>query len=127
MVKEEDLIRRRARVLNWVNCQDDDSDVLKIIDKLYKANQNKVTVPKYMLDFIDVMLIGAGKYKSDNWLQPDGTGTSHDKMHNSMFHHLADSYCHIRQDHETGLDPLLHLVARALMVYTRRRLGIKEQ
>lgn len=78
------------------------------------------------LDFLKVLEFGAKKHGNYNWLDSKGTKSSHKDMHASMFRHLADSSAGIREDAETGLDPLLHLASRALMMYTRLKRGISE-
>lgn len=85
-----------------------------------------LTVPTEMLEFLDIMEPGAIKHGADSWLNPDGPKSSHKEMHDSMFHHLADSYADIRQDHDSGMDPLLHLACRALMTYTRKKKGVDD-
>jgi len=77
------------------------------------------------LDFMRVVEMGAAKYDADGWLEPDGAKTSHKDMHASMFRHLACSSSGIREDDESGLDHLLHLATRALMMYTRHKRGIR--
>ncbi len=84
----------------------------------------QLDVPAEMMDFIKVMEKGAEKYEANNWLLPNGHCASHRDMHASMFRHLADSHAGNRTDADSGLDPLLHLAARALMVYTRYKKGI---
>ena len=79
-----------------------------------------------MFDFVNVMIHGAEKYEPNNWLKPDGMCSSHKDMHASMFRHAAESYCHLREDHDSGLDPLLHLATRALMMYTRQQRNLSE-
>lgn len=76
------------------------------------------------LDFMEVLEMGAAKYKPNGWLDADGNGTSHKEMHASMFRHLASSSAGIINDGESGLDHLLHVATRALMLYTRRKRGI---
>ena len=76
-------------------------------------------------DFIKVLEFGAEKHGKSNWLDPNGKKSSFVQMHNSMFHHLSESFSGHRIDLESGLDPLLHLACRALMLYTRLQLGIK--
>lgn len=80
---------------------------------------------KEFYDFYKVIEMGAKKYEADGWLDPDGKGTSHKQMHDSMFHHLAQSYSKIRNDDESGLDHLLHVATRAMMLYCRLRRDIK--
>lgn len=77
-----------------------------------------------MFDFLKVVSVGAKKYSMNNWLEPSGKRSSEKDMHDSMFHHLAESFAGQRQDRDSGLDPLLHLATRALMLYTRRQRGI---
>lgn len=78
------------------------------------------------LDFLKVLEFGGQKHGNYNWLQPEGKKSSHDDMHASMFRHLAESSAGHRADAETGLDPLLHLASRALMMYTRIKRGVGE-
>jgi hypothetical protein len=80
---------------------------------------------KEFYDFYKVIEMGAKKYDADGWLAPDGKGTSHKQMHDSMFHHLAKSYSGVRLDDESQLDHLLHVATRAMMLYTRLRREIK--
>jgi hypothetical protein len=79
-----------------------------------------------MFDFFKIIAMGAKKYKMNNWLEEAGTKSSEKDMHASMFRHLAESSADYwpKADHESGLDPLLHLACRALMLYTRRQRGI---
>lgn len=87
-------------------------------------------------DFLQVLEFGAKKHGELNWLEPGGKKSSFNDMHASMFRHLAESQSQQtlghtsscccgnvsflgRGDKESGLDPLLHLAARALMMYTR--------
>lgn len=79
------------------------------------------------LDFLKVLEFGARKHGDSNWLEPNGRKCSHKEMHASMFRHLADSSSGALEDHETGFDPLLHLAARAMMMYARRRRGIRHK
>lgn len=78
-----------------------------------------------MMDFVHILEMGAEKYEAHGWLMPDGACTSHKEMFSSMFRHLAEANCGITQDHESRLDPLLHLATRALMMYTRRQRSIQ--
>ena len=78
-------------------------------------------------DDIDLVLeMGAKKHGAVNWLQPDGKKSSMQDMHMSMIRHLTQSYLGIRKDEESGLDHLLHLACRALMMYTLLKRGIRE-
>lgn len=91
---------------------------------------SKYSVPdKIATEFLEyiteVMEFGAKKHGDNNWTQEDGKKSSHEQMHNSMFHHLADSYADYREDAETGLDPLQHLATRALMSLWRKKRGFE--
>lgn len=79
------------------------------------------------VDYLEVVAFGAKKYDNKNWLEPDGQKSSFKDMHASMFRHLAESMAGHRADKETGLDPLLHLATRALMMYTRLKRGIRHK
>lgn len=83
-------------------------------------------VPLEMLDFLEVVAIGAKKYAMNNWLQPDGKRSTEKDMHDSMGHHWAQSLVEGpgSKDKDSQLDPLLHLACRAMMLYTRRKRGI---
>lgn len=97
-------------------------------DRVFEAAwDNGVDVPAEMFDFIDVMVYSArtGKYPANNWLKPDGINSDYKSMHASMFRHAAESSCGNRKDDQTGLDPLLHLACRALMMHTRLKRGLK--
>lgn len=86
------------------------------------ADQEKMLPEFYHI--IKVLDFGAEKHGSNNWLEENGKKSSLRAMHNSMAHHLLDSRAGVRQDHESGLDPLLHLALRALMCYTRIQRGL---
>lgn len=88
-------------------------------------------VPEFF-DFLKVVAMGAKKYEMNNWLRKDGKNSNERAMADSMFHHLAESFVEARNsylehgkvcatDSESGLDPLLHLATRALMLHTRRQ------
>jgi hypothetical protein len=82
-----------------------------------------------MFDFMDILVMGAAKYDLNNWLSTNGRKCSEKEMHDSMFHHLAESQVDGRhaRDFESRKDPLLHLACRALMLYTRRKRNIIHQ
>jgi len=75
-------------------------------------------------DFLLILQMGAKKYARDNWLETDGQRSSHKDMHDSMFHHLAESFAGVTEDKDSKLHPLLHLAARSLMYYTRYKRNI---
>jgi hypothetical protein len=100
------------------------------ITKATLANRYDIptdALPDEMLDFINVIAMGAKKYKMNNWLEPNGRKCSEREMHDSMFHHLAESFSGFHRDVESGLDPLLHLACRSMMLYTRRMRGIRHE
>lgn len=82
--------------------------------------------PEEFNDVDKVLQMGAKKYGPRDW-ETTGTRMNHVNNHNSMFHHLAESFVGKEKDKESGLHPLLHLACRALMEYTlykrRRQLG----
>ena len=86
-----------------------------------------VTIPQELLDFLQVLQdsANAGKYPADNWLDEDGRGCGHKEMHASMFRHLANSCAGNRLDNDSGRDHLLHLAARAMMLYVRLSKGFE--
>lgn len=75
-------------------------------------------------DVLKVLEMGAQKYEAKAWLEEEGATMGKARNSDSMFHHLAEHYAGIEQDHESGLSPLLHLACRALMAYTRQQRGI---
>jgi len=83
-------------------------------------------IPLEFFDILKVLQHGIDKgYKKDGWLiDPESPTMDHVSCHNSIWHHVADSYCKIKEDHESGLDPKLHAAVRLLMKYTRERRGI---
>jgi hypothetical protein len=99
-------------------------------DNFYITNEKFIIkevendLPQEFNDYKEILEMGARKYGNLNWLKADGTKSSHTDMHASMFRHLAESSAGIREDHESGMDPLLHLACRALMMYTRLQRNI---
>lgn len=79
-------------------------------------------IPPEFKDTDLVLENGAIKYGANSWLK--GNHFDVHKNHRSMSHHLLESYREMREDHESGLDPLLHLATRALMEYTLRKRGL---
>lgn len=73
-------------------------------------------------DVEKVMKKGAVKHGRDTWMN-SGPKTDHESMHNSMFHHLSESWTGQVKDKESGLHPLLHLACRALMYFTIQKRG----
>ena len=111
-----------------------------IMQHIIKPKRN---VPEEFNDYLKVMEMGAEKHGDMNWLEPNGTKSSHKDMHDSMFHHLAKSFAASpytgssqsksfdksmdRKDSESNLDHLLHLICRAQMEYTRIRRHIRHE
>lgn len=91
-----------------------------------KANREAINaVINYVThDVKQVFEFGAKKHGQLNFTNANGGRCSHKEMHDSMFHHLAESFAGIRQDKDTGLDPLLHLASRVIMYYYRLKQGI---
>lgn len=102
-----------------------DSDELIFLEGLGLEHYLNIDPLREMSDYQKVLKYGAKKYAHLNWLEPDGNKSSFKEMHDSMFHHLAESFANVREDKESGLDPLLHLATRALMMYTRLQRNIK--
>lgn len=83
--------------------------------------------PIEALDVIRVWEAGAEKHGARSW---EFGGLNTKTNHDSMFHHLAESYSGRTVDPETGLHPALHLACRALMQYTlykREQEGNKDE
>lgn len=88
---------------------------------------------KQIRDFLDEVLndvftvfeFGATKHPDSgdtpNFLTVNGNKCSHKQRHDSCFHHLASSFCHDTKDPESGLNPLLHLIASAAILYIRQK------
>jgi hypothetical protein len=83
-----------------------------------KTKDEVMHVPVEFSHVVKVLEMGAKKYGANSWLKGNHFDTH--KNHKSMAHHLLESYREDRVDHESGLDPLLHLACRALMEYTLR-------
>lgn len=100
-----------------------------IKDLKYQDNTKSgyLDLPLEFDDYKEILEHGAAKHGSNNWLEPNGSKSSFKEMHDSMFHHLAESFAGQRVDHESGLDPLLHLITRAQMMYTRLKRNIKHE
>lgn len=90
-----------------------------------KTALQRIDIPEEFLDLVLVIENGAKKHGKGTWLEATNVSLQHNNNHNSMFHHLADSYAKLEADKDSGLDPLLHLACRALMCYTRKKRGIK--
>jgi hypothetical protein len=84
-------------------------------------------LPKEFLDVKKVLEFGARKYSENGWLKPNAHKMNHTHNVISMTNHLEEHECGSQSDHESGLDPLLHLACRALMRYTRKQRGIEHE
>ncbi len=93
--------------------------------KLEECERLGIIIPDEFFDFLDILIMGAKKYEPNNWLEPEGTNSSHKNMHASLFRHVAESSSGKIKDEESGLHPLLHATTRCLMHYTRQKRGIK--
>jgi len=94
--------------------------VQNILGEIYDLPPEAIK-PEFF-DFLEIVSLGAKKYAMDNWLEEDGKRSSEKEMHDSMFHHLAESFVGgaTALDSESKKDPLLHLQCRAAMLHTRR-------
>lgn len=95
----------------------------KINNRLFEIeSKHPGLLQKELFDFLEVLVDGAEKYSLNNWLDSEGKKCSEKEMHDSMFHHLAESFTDGVEavDKDSLLDPLLHLQCRAGMLYTRR-------
>jgi len=72
-------------------------------------------MPEEFIKYIEeVLQFGVNKgYAPDGW--KDGDRFNPKDNHASMSRHLAEGYCGVEKDHESGLHPLQHLACRALM------------
>jgi hypothetical protein len=86
-----------------------------------KAKFEDCIVPEEFSHVLKILKNGAKKYGANSWLY--GNHFDVHMNHRSMAHHLLESYRELREDKESGLDPLLHLATRALMEYTLRARG----
>lgn len=102
-------------------------EITKAIEKIQNLETLYPGIIQHeMLDFLDILEMGAKKYDCNNWLEPNGKRSSEKDMHDSMGHHWAESMVGKGKivDVDSNKDPLLHLACRALMTYTRRQRNI---
>lgn len=98
------------------------------IKALEKTSQSlNPTVPPEFGHVLKVLQAGIAKgYEPNGWLNDrNSPRMSHKENHDSMFHHLAESFNGTTKDGDSGLHPLLHLATRALMGYTRYMRNIR--
>jgi hypothetical protein len=92
--------------------------------KKWKTKWEAIEYPPELNDWMAVMEFGAKKHGANNWLEKNGSKSSHNDMHASMSRHLEESWEGGLHDKDTGLHPLLHLASRALMMYVRNKRNI---
>ena len=63
-----------------------------------------------------VMGPGAKKHGDENWMQPNGNKSSHKEMHDSIQHHLSDSFAGGLIDPDDNCHYLAKVATRALML-----------
>ena len=98
---------------------------VKKVKKEREAAISNLWQPEFY-DILKVLEFGVEKHGHSNWLDPNGRKSSEKNMLESIGRHWAEAHTG-KTDHETNLDPLLHLACRALMLYTRRKRGIVHQ
>lgn len=91
------------------------------VPETVKTYLQDIDFPIEFLDIVNVLEMGSKKHGKDSWRDKNNISLQHKNNHASMSRHLSEFYCQKLKDDESGLDPLLHLAARALMAYTRRR------
>jgi len=69
---------------------------------------------------INGMMQGATKHGVSSWKDTDNPSLQHTANHNSLFHHVAESYSGVTVDKDSGQHPLSHVVLRCIMDYYRR-------
>lgn len=79
---------------------------------------------EWLIGLGKILVMGANKHGLNSWMDQNNKSLEHKANNASMHRHLAEHYCGILEDHESGEDPLLHLATRALMKYSRKVRGI---
>lgn len=103
--------------------------------KLQELFSLGIDIPEELFDFLDILITGAQKYGANNWLEKNGSKTSHKDMHASLFRHVAESSSNPPSllpdgeamtvvDYESRKHPLLHAMIRCGMIYTRQKRNI---
>lgn len=85
------------------------------------------SLPAEFYDILKVMEMGNAKHGQDSWLDPSNPSLQHKSNHGSLGRHVAEYYCGMTKDLESGLHPLLHVATRSLMAYTRWKRGIQDE
>lgn len=97
-----------------------------------KLTNEQIKLIEDCLDFIpiefifytaDVGKMGIEKYGYLNWLKVDGIKASFTQMHDSAFHHIAQSFSGLTLDKESGLHPLAHAAWRCLAALHKQKLS----
>ena len=91
-----------------------------------KITRTEDAIDHWVRELKKVIDMGASKHGEDSWLLSDNVSLQHKANHASMSRHLSEHYCGVREDEESGLDPLYHLACRALMKAYRQDVGINE-
>ncbi len=78
-----------------------------------------------ILDFtrsglLRVINLGGEKYGHESWKDPLNARMTPRANYDSMLRHLVAHGCDVETDWESGVDPLYHLIVRALYVLSRR-------
>lgn len=89
-----------------------------------KPERTYDAIEHWIAELRKIIDMGAAKHGADSWLDQDNPSLTHKANHASMSRHLAEHYCGIEEDHESGLNPLYHLACRALMKAYRQDTGI---
>lgn len=69
---------------------------------------------------------GGLKHGYGSWLNKGNPSLQHKANFASIFRHVSEAYCGIKEDKDTGIDPRLHAAVRLLMSYTRDIRGISD-
>jgi hypothetical protein len=81
-----------------------------------------------MQDTMNVFDFGAKKHPDSgdtpNFLTKNGNKCAHRDRASSILRHAAETYSKTEADHESGLNPILHLVASAAILYIRQKRNI---
>jgi hypothetical protein len=74
-------------------------------------------------DVSHVVVAGGEKHGYSSWKDEDNPSLQHMSSCDSLFHHLTEVRMGVEKDKDSGLDPMLHLITRAMMMYTRKVRG----
>lgn len=79
-------------------------------------------------DVMQVFDFGAKKHpdsgNTPNFLTPNGNKCAHRERGSGCLRHAAEAYARNKSDAESGLNPLLHLIASAAILYIRQKRNI---